>query len=153
MFPPQLYHLCNVQSQAAPKPPSSPHYPDFKTGMNQDQLRNSEKDDLAWLLARHLHRNAVNTPSLQFEDSQESEGSEVSQDLPQPVPVWAAYNSLASPKVDDSYKLDKVHGLPIVNSPAHAHEWTTLTTALVQLHNLSQLMRTSLTTVNQHLCG
>ncbi len=129
--PTTIVPLVQCTISGNPKPPSSPHYPDFKTGMNQDQLRNSEKDDLAWLLARHLHRNAVNTPSLQFEDSQESEGSEVYQDLPQPVPVWAAYNSLASPKADDSYKLDKVHGLPIVNSPAHAHEWTTLTTDLV----------------------
>ena len=36
--------------------------------------------------------------------------------------------------------MDKVHALPLINSPAH--EWTTLTTALVQLHNLNQLMRT-----------
>ncbi len=33
--------------------------------------------------------------------------------------------------------LDKVHTLPLLN--ATAHEWTSLTTALVQLHNLSKL--------------
>ncbi len=90
--PTTIVPLVQYTISGSPKPPSSPHYPDFKTGKNQDQLRNSEKDDLAWLLARHFHRNAVNTSSLQFEDSQENEGSEVNQDLPQPVPVWAAYN-------------------------------------------------------------
>ena len=71
----------------SPKPQTSPHYPDFKTGKNQDQLRRLEEDDLAWLLARHFHRNAVNISSLQFENSQENEGSEVNQDVPQPIPV------------------------------------------------------------------
>ena len=125
-----------------PKPPTSPYFPHFKTGRNEDQLRRSELDDLARLLVRHFHRdggNAVNILSPQCEDSQESEVNHI----PQPVPVWAAYNSLICTshlEVNDSYKLDKVHALPLINSPAH--EWTTLTTALVQLYNLNQLMRT-----------
>ncbi len=112
--------LIHCTISGSPKPLTSPHSPDFKIGRNTDQLRRSEVDDLSWLLVRHFHRNAVNTSSLQCEDSQESE---VYQDVPQPVPVWAAYNSLtcsSNPKADDSYKLDKVHGLPLINSPAHA---------------------------------
>jgi len=38
--------------------------------------------------------------------------------------------------VDNFYKLDKFHGLPLISLPAH--EWTTLTTAL---HHLNQLIR------------
>ena len=140
--PTTIVPLRHCTISGSPKPPTSPHYPDFKIGRNKDQLRRSEVDDLTWLVVRHFHRNAVNTFSLQCEDSQESE---VNQDvrIPQPVPVWAAYNSLtclSHPKVDDSYKLDNVHGLPLINAPAH--EWTTLTAALVQLRNLNQLMRT-----------
>ena len=121
--------LIHCTISGSPKPPVSPHYPDFKIGRNIDQLKRSEVDDLAWLLVCHFYRNAVNTFSLQCEDSQESE---VNQDIPQPIPVWAAYNSLtcsSHSKVDDSYKLDKVHGLPLINSPAH--EWTILMTALL----------------------
>ena len=57
-----------------PKPPTSPYFPHFKTGRNEDQLRRSELGDLAWLLVRHFHRdggNAVNILSPQCEDSQE----------------------------------------------------------------------------------
>ena len=126
----------------SPKPPTSPCYPDFKTGRNEDELRRAEVDDLAWLLVRQFHRdgdNAVNTLGPQCTDSRESE---VTCEVPQPVPVWAAYNSLMRTShsgVDDSQKLDKVHALPLINSPAH--EWNTLTTALVQLNNLNQLTK------------
>ena len=51
--------------------------------------------------------------------------------------AWNEFMQTLHSKVDDSHKLDKVHPLPFINSPAH--EWTTLTTAL---DNLNQLMRT-----------
>ena len=59
-----------------------------------------------------------------------------------PYLVWAAYNSLIRKSHSDGdtpYKLDKVHALPLINSPAH--EWTSLTTSLVQLHKLDQYKR------------
>ena len=90
-IPTTIVPLIHCTISGSPKPPVSPHYPDFKIGRNIDQLKRSEVDDLAWLLVHHFHCNAGNTFSLQCEDSQESE---VNQDIPQPVPVWAAYNSL-----------------------------------------------------------
>jgi len=123
--PTTIVPLINSTISGSPKPPTSPHYPDFKTGKNEDQLRRAEVEDLAWLLVCYFHRSAV---SLQCEDAQESEDN---LHVLQPVPVWAAYNSLtcASHSNVDDYKLDKVHGLPLINSPAH--EWSTLTTALL----------------------
>jgi len=132
--PTTIVPLVNSTISGSPKPPTSPHYLDFKMGKNADQLRRAEVEDLAWLLVRYFHHNA-----LQSEDAEESEH------VLQPIPVWAVYNSLtcaSHSSVDESvesYKLDKVHGFPLINSPVH--EWTTLITALLQLHNLNQLMR------------
>ena len=71
------------------KSQTSSCYPQFMTGRNEDQLRRSGVDDIAWLLVCHFHRdggNAVDTLSPQCKDSHESE---VNHEVPQPVPVWA----------------------------------------------------------------
>ena len=76
----------------------------------------------------------------QCENSHESEENH---EIPQPIPVWAAYNSLICKSHldgDTPYKLDKVHALPLINAPAH--DWTTVTTSLMQLRKLDQYMRT-----------
>lgn len=53
-----------------PKPQTSPSYPKFKLGMNEEQLRGPAFDDLSWLLVRHYHRNRANPRKLSFLDLQ-----------------------------------------------------------------------------------
>ncbi len=55
----------------------------------------------------------------------------------QPVPVWAAYNSVITSGDQGEQGLDEVHPLPLINS--QAHEWQTLVTSLTQLHRLNVL--------------
>jgi hypothetical protein len=106
----------------SPRPETSPHYPDFKLGNNEDELIASELNDIVWLLARYSHRDACD----------QTRGPDVAQ----PVPVWSAYNSILCSQTTEGHKpIDKVHALPLINTPAH--EWSTLITALVQLYRLN----------------
>ena len=56
----------------------------------------------------------------------------------QPVPLWAAYNSLLVSPGETTCDTDKAYAMPLINYPAH--EWKTLTTSLMQLHKLNTLV-------------
>ena len=67
--------------------------------------------------------------------------SDTNDSNPQPVPMWSAYNSIRHQYVRHNVaENDQVHTLPLINFPAH--EWTTLTTALTQFHNLTKIVTT-----------
>lgn len=92
----------------------SPHYRGYVPFQNSVSC---ELPDIVWLLARHHNRTGKQT-----------------------VPIWSAFNSILQSNKEKPL-LDKAHPLPLLNAPAH--EWSSLTTALLQMIKLNQLTTTT----------
>ena len=112
-----------------PKPPGSPHFPNFIPFSHELPTQIAHKNDMVWLIARYYNRCMLTgTAELEHDIDNSTESP-----LKQNVSVWAAYNSqLMSNKTQSVHK---AHALPLINAPPH--EWTTLVTSLVHLHNIN----------------
>ena len=123
----------------SPKPRTSPHYPSFELFQHQDILKESNENDTAWLLGRYFKRKYVTTSSESRQtadrdplpEEQPDDTDQTSPRSKQYIPVWSAYNSLLAKE----QVVDNVHALPLINAPAH--EWPTLVTSLLNLHNIN----------------
>ena len=113
---------CNIKGN--PKPATCPHYPNFKTFQYSQKLQNSSEIELVWLLARYTNRK-VNDVIISNNETEMSN---------QLVPVWSAYNSLASLKENEQL-IDEMHALPLINAPPQ--DWQTLVTSLINIYQLN----------------
>ena len=91
------------------------------------------------MLGRYFKRKYVTTSSESRQtadrdplpEEQPDDTDQTSPRSKQYIPVWSAYNSLLAKE----QVVDNVHALPLINAPAH--EWPTLVTSLLNLHNIN----------------
>lgn len=120
----------------SPKPSTAPHYENFKMYQDDDLVTEAMTNDTVWLFQRYLYRNKemFTEPTLEPE-------STLVNNIKQCTPVWGAYNSKVLECFDNKKNIDDVYTMPLINAPAH--EWSTLTTSLLMLHELN-------VAINQH---
>ena len=100
--------ICTIEGN--PKPRTSPHYPEYKMGQYDDECRQAQTNDVAWMMARFCCRDRTilpgddsATPGLGQMNSvatqdKDAEAELVSKEVKQPVAMWSAYNSMAQPE-------------------------------------------------------
>ena len=123
---------CHIKGN--PKPVSSPHYPNFKPFKHSQKLNDSFENELVWLLARYANRKMSDVMVSNNETDISRQGENMVGSSSQLVPVWAAYNSLASFSGDEQL-IDETHALPIINAPPQ--DWQTLVTSIMGIYHLN----------------